>query len=47
MTFEKELVEVSKEVTMNDFETLDRENTKDKMSKREFLKTIKMLHMGE
>lgn len=47
VTFEKELVEVSKEVTMNDFETLDRENTKDKMSKREFLKTIKMLHMGE
>ena len=47
VTFEKELVEVSKEVTMNDFETLDRENTKDKMSKREFLRTIKMLHMGE
>ncbi|MGO4939600.1 hypothetical protein ACTQ45_06205 [Fundicoccus sp. Sow4_D5] len=47
VTFEKELVEVSKELTLNDFQQLDLENTKEKMGKREFLNTVKRLNMGE
>lgn len=34
VTFEKGLVEVSKKLTLNDFEQLDFENIKEKMSKR-------------